>query len=1070
MKKTISLAAVIFLLFTASPMFRSVSGEEPGAPEIANVSYDYNNNFGSVPIIITGENITEKTEVYSLNAEAINFDQFSEEPLEAIYKNSFNNPDLEELPFDQAFINSKISYDKGIITAQLSGDFIWLVNPDGKRSKPFQITKLKIHWISDETVEQGDSIKIFGMGFSAGSTKALLKSKNSDTYIDITREAYADARGRGGADNYLYYFRISDDIPEGEWEVLITNGRNNFSWVNAGTINVIKRTNKNNKEFLLSDKASVINVKDFGAKGDGAANDTNAFKRAFEKTGKNKDVVIMPVGTYLVDETLIIPENVSLIGADRENTVIKGIGFNPETTDNITWFSNTLHGRNTPFSVVYLNSNTSLRDVTVKGAVNKGLGGFGIVQIGIDDFKMSTGGMAENIMISDCKILSVDQDSKSGILYYPDSVYSVGSVKRLKMLDNELYGTFYLGGYTGTSRVYRSDFIGNTIRGGTANDNQAFHAFAVDCFFDKNVIRDSPGRFVICPIEHNYIKNTDFVDYVKQAGNNTPESYLMHGGSNRVFRTDGFVKSADENTLTDEDGNFVKGIYKGAYVMITYGKGMGQYRRVKDNTEDTLELEEPFYMAPDKTSEYVVGFFFVENVFNENYNSSVAIFCLHGEGLGNIIEKYRGDQAGINFLNGDPSNVNDEGHSVGSTFQPMWYNIINNSWIDGGSFTYWNFSNPTTPYNGIASFGNAIANSYVNMSNAEKSANVKSGFNPYLMTLRGGTETTKYDASHTLVYNNVISNSGAGIEVFGAMNSTIIFANSFTNVDTCMYDLGDNTLFLRNEKIDPITNEKTYIENGTGVNTAAPRQFAVKPVTPKAFYDRKLDYDNQIIKEFTSAVLHKHTDKKECTDKCQSNLSSLYDLIIKFEDKYGALPHADYYPDDPMTSNRNIIKLLGYDAFKYGICPTWSDEIKGKTNNTYIWNNELNGMRIDNIENPANTWLLFDASATHNYMTGCGFAGHEIGYNVLYADGSVKHITNEMFYLDIKFLLKDSAVSFKDPSVQPKQLEILVYDEPKELNLILLISGGCAALAAVIVVVLVFVKKKKANNKKPYNL
>ena len=70
-----------------------------------------------------------------------------------------------------------------------------------------------------------------------------------------------------------------------------------------------------------------------------------------------------------------------------------------------------------------------------------------------------------------------------------------------------------------------------------------------------------------------------------------------------------------------------------------------------------------------------------------------------------------------------------------------------------------------------------------------------------------------------------------------------------------------------------------------------------------------------------------------------------------------------------------------------------------------------------------------------------------------------------MFYLDVKFLLKDNAVTFKDPSIQPKKLTMQVYNEPKKLNPVPFIMIGTAVLIAIIVLMFVYraIKKKKSN-------
>jgi hypothetical protein len=55
----------------------------------------------------------------------------------------------------------------------------------------------------------------------------------------------------------------------------------------------------------------ILNVEDFGAKGDGRANDTNAIQRAFDKA-QSHDCIYFPLGEYRVTNTVSLPPSVSV--------------------------------------------------------------------------------------------------------------------------------------------------------------------------------------------------------------------------------------------------------------------------------------------------------------------------------------------------------------------------------------------------------------------------------------------------------------------------------------------------------------------------------------------------------------------------------------------------------------------------------------------------------------------------------------------------------------------------------------------------------------------------------------
>jgi len=70
-----------------------------------------------------------------------------------------------------------------------------------------------------------------------------------------------------------------------------------------------------------------VNVKQFGAKGDGHTNDTKAIFNAFKSISKakTKGTVFFPAGDYLVNTTITVPTGVSITGDNRDLTTIKRI-------------------------------------------------------------------------------------------------------------------------------------------------------------------------------------------------------------------------------------------------------------------------------------------------------------------------------------------------------------------------------------------------------------------------------------------------------------------------------------------------------------------------------------------------------------------------------------------------------------------------------------------------------------------------------------------------------------------------------------------------------------------------
>lgn len=83
----------------------------------------------------------------------------------------------------------------------------------------------------------------------------------------------------------------------------------------------VTATGSTTARTLANRFADVINVRDFGAKGDGTTDDTSALNAAMTAaTGKT---LFIPAGTYLISDSLGIPSNTTVVGAGKFQTIIK---------------------------------------------------------------------------------------------------------------------------------------------------------------------------------------------------------------------------------------------------------------------------------------------------------------------------------------------------------------------------------------------------------------------------------------------------------------------------------------------------------------------------------------------------------------------------------------------------------------------------------------------------------------------------------------------------------------------------------------------------------------------------
>jgi hypothetical protein len=304
---------------------------------------------------------------------------------------------------------------------------------------------------------------------------------------------------------------------------------------------------------------AVVNVKDYGAVGNGIADDTAAIQAAIDSGNLGLSVFLAP-GTYKVTNTIFLRRNkVRIFGAGPGVSMVQ--------------FVNASGG------------------ILFSGDTNKTASLLTYSSCALENFEVISSGLAANdaTVVVDLTSFSyghfnIEAQTRrvGGTIYYGQS--NAGTSPYF----NHIESTGLFGGVDQTQKAFR--FEGGAWTGGSSGPNANMigpitRAASFDTVFELKVGQGN----MFSNIGAESIAGT----YILLGGNAAVVTGTSSGSNTSILLKD-TTKSWTTNQFTN-----------GA-VQITGGVGAGQIRRISTNTATQLELRYPWATIPDATSQYSI--------------------------------------------------------------------------------------------------------------------------------------------------------------------------------------------------------------------------------------------------------------------------------------------------------------------------------------------------------------------------------------------------------------------------------------------------------------------------------
>ena len=443
------------------------------------------------------------------------------------------------------------------------------------QGSPVLLNRTEAWWVGPKLLWPGVKFAVYGRNLSHdnGTTAAWIYLKQASTQTGRWLVPTA-------VNPYRVEVELPADVAPGDYEIWTHNGHGgHFGWSGPLALHVVARS------VWPTDTDPLVNVVDYGAKGDGTTDDAAAIQRALDAAAAQAPATVyFPTGTFMVSMGFKPPNNVRWLGDGKDRTVIKNASNWSNVDGRIMpiWRE---PGSNIAFEQLTFDSNN----------INRGQWKGLIAMRSITNLRM------DNVRLL----------SWGGV---PFEIYG----ENLHFNQVEMIGR---GAWFGWSRQV---FVNGCLSGESEDWGHALGTWGgsdyaiTNCIF-QDADRNRPdgftgGRMFVTQGHWGSVRNLYFggnrtIDYAPR-----PERDDLNSGEQILFEMTGGGNARTPTTATTTTASFAGGNLEinvtkpNLDAMIVKGRGMGQTVQVTgfDPASQTITVSPPWRIIPDSSSGIVL--------------------------------------------------------------------------------------------------------------------------------------------------------------------------------------------------------------------------------------------------------------------------------------------------------------------------------------------------------------------------------------------------------------------------------------------------------------------------------